>query len=166
QTKDSARSTYHGCKVNGAHGSEIFGGESGEVAGNHSGGTVKINMILGKRSSQDLVYFVTLHQKLKGKCTQAGDKVEINEPLRTQNLLDHRTEHKQSEHIEEQMGKVAMHKHVGNDLPGMKHGRIRIIYPEQLVRLGKNHGTNEADEIEYKQVFNYGRQVEVRKHFC
>src|SRR5690606_21402530 len=111
-------------------------------------------------------YFVTLHQKLKGECTQIGDKIEIYEPLRTHNLLDQRTEHKQSGPIEEQMGQVAMHKHVGNDLSVMKHGRIRIIYHEQLVRLGKNHGTDEADEIEYKQVFNYGRQVEVRKHFC
>src|SRR5690554_2531630 len=53
------------------------------------------------------------------------------------------------------MGKPAMHKHIGDDLPYPEKRRVGIVNSKHAGCLIKNQGAYKADDIDHQQVFDY-----------
>ena len=75
------------------------------------------------------------------------DKVEEQKPLRTPTRLQCTSKHDQSEHVEEDMGKSAMHEKVGDDLKRLKFIRSRIMQGQDISQIDSVYGRDEADTI-------------------
>ena len=61
--------------------------------------------------------FNVLNPFLHQTSAQTAEQIIYQEALRTPNILQGITKHPESEHVEEQVRKIAMHEHVGQRLP-------------------------------------------------
>ena len=57
-----------------------------------------------------------LYKLLDKPCTDAACEVVEQEAFRPPDLLEYTAEHPNSKHVEEQMGKSAVHEHISNQL--------------------------------------------------
>lgn len=72
------------------------------------------------------------HSNMGGSCTESTDEVIDDETLGAPIVLEHVTEHPESEHVEEDMPEAGMHEHVGEGLPDTEESRSDRPQAEQI----------------------------------
>ncbi len=77
------------------------------------------------------MHFETLNNHLKQVRAYPCNKIQLQEPLGADCVFKNGPEHKQRKHIENNMLKPAVHKHVRNGLPWFEEGRIKIKCPQK-----------------------------------
>ena len=118
QTVNGSRSTDSGHQV--------------EVLRHRHSDSTKINIIVFSQLSGILN---VLHQFLAQAGTNATYHVEKQESLRTPHIFECVTEHPQGEHVEKQMFKVAVHKHVSDDLVRLEIGGHEKMQSQNAVQI-------------------------------
>ena len=82
--------------------------------------------------------------------TYTGNYIIKQEFFRSPHLFQHRAEHPQSKHIEEDMRKTAMHEHVGNELVRLKLRRCKIMQAKHICKVNI-HRTFQHNSGQVKQ---------------
>src|SRR3569833_3371783 len=123
---------------------------------------VFIRGIYGKCPDQ-VVNLNCLYKHLQYSGAYTADKIKVKETNQADGILQDRAERKQRKHIKKDMLETAMHKHVGDKLPGPERGRVKIIFAEQggyrspRRTMVEQHISKKKYDINYQQVF-YNRR--------
>ena len=132
--------------------------ETGQQAKDGAGRTQYRDIDNARGGAQE-IQFNKLDEQVKGHGPESGKQIEKQKPLGPQGRLQWWAEHEKPEHIEEQVGNVTMHEHVGDDLVRLKKWRGRVeqrqLYPAQLIICGGAHqqGAEVHQDIDDEQIF-------------
>ena len=95
------------------------------------------------------------HQLVAEGGTQPAHEVEDQELLAAPEPFEHRTEHDERPHVEEDMHEVAVHEHVGYELPPAEKGRADGEEGEPLVhRVTDQFRADKDNDIDDEQVLD------------
>ena len=135
----------------GQHIIRVEHAESKQQAVNRAGSTHRRDV--GKRLRQQ-------HQFMAESRAQPAHEVKNQEFLAAPQAFQKRSEHKERPHVEKDMHEIAMHEHMGHELPPPEERRTDGKQSEQLIhRITDQFGAEKDNDIDDEQVFDGWRQI-------
>lgn len=97
--------------------------------------------------------------------TYSGDQIIGQEPLAAPEVFESVTEHPEGEHVEEKVRKIAVHEHIGQELPRIEIFRTEVVQAEPTAQVDAPGGQadvyKEKQDIEDQQIlYHRGKKTE------
>ncbi|CDE65259.1 unknown [Alistipes putredinis CAG:67] len=115
----------------------------------------------GHHTDIAIAVFQPADQQLQHPGTDAAHHVVGQKALRPQLVFERTTEHPQGEHIEKQVGKSTVQKHISHQLVGMEQRTLDVEKrqrPDDSVPDRQQLGRKKHQRIDDNQVQHYGRR--------